>query len=239
MKEYFFVRKNQTLKDKLRDPLVAATIVIFLELFILEITTGNKQPRHVLQFLPTIGFLSFVWMLRFAQFAESKFQSRISYSVVLVVVSLIGWNLFYKEGLLVGNFFPSKLFCYRGLNAADFQPAREIAEQIDPNKHYILLNAFHDQKKYESKGRMIASDFDLAMKLKTYKSGSVRNDHRYRWKDWSRFDSVLLLSDTCPDTFIEEKFDNRSKMLTVKSTLVRTFRESSGIACLQEFQILK
>jgi hypothetical protein len=236
---YFLVRKPESFTSKRKDPLLAATIVIFLELLILEVTTGNKQPRHVLQFLPSIGFLAFVWSLRFAQFAEAKYQRNIAYSAILIVLALVGWNLFYKQGILSDSFFNTKPFCYRGMNALDFQPAREIAEQVEPNKKYILLNAFHDQAKYESKGRMIASDFDLAMKLKTYKYGAVRNDHRYRWKDWSSFDSILLLSDTCPDTFIEEKFENRSKMLTVKSTLVRTYRESTGIACLQEYKILK
>ena len=236
---YFVMRKNESSESKRRDPLLAATIVIFLELLILEVTTGNKQPRHVLQFIPSIGFLSFAWALRFAQYAESKPQKKMAYSILLICISFVGWNLFYKQGLLSESFFNTKPFCYRGMNASDFQPAREIASQIEPSKKYILLNAFHDQAKYESKGRLIASDFDLAMKLKTYKSGAVRNDHRYRWKDWSSFDSILLLSDTCPDSFIEEKFENRSKMLTVKSTLIRTYRESSGIACLQEYQILK
>jgi len=236
---YFLVRKPETLASKRKDPLLAASSVIFLELLILELTTGNKQPRHVLQFLPVLGALSFVWTLRFAQFAESKYQKWIAYSAILISVSLVGWNLFYKEGLIAGTFFQTKPFCYRGMNVSDFQPAREMADQLEANKKYILLNAFHDQNKYESKGRMIASDFDLAMKLKTYKLGAVRNDHRYRWKDWSSFDSILLLSDTCPDSFIEEKFENRSKILTAKSTLVRTYRESSGIACLQEYKLLK
>ncbi|MCZ8154502.1 MAG: hypothetical protein O9264_00175 [Leptospira sp.] len=236
---YFLIRKHESFASKRKDPLLAATIVIFLELLILELTTGNKQPRHVLQFVPSIGFLCSVWILRFAQFAEYRYQKNIAYSIILISMILLGWNLFDKQGLLTDSFFTEKTFCYRGKNAGDFQPAREIAEQIDPTKRYILLNAFHDTAKYETRGRVIASDFDLAMKLKTFKLGAVRNDHRFRWKDWSSFDSILLLSDTCPDTFIEEKFEARSKLLNAKSSLISTYRESSGIACLQEYQILK
>ncbi len=236
---YYMMRKSETWKIKIRDPLLAGTIVVFLELLILEVTTGNKQPRHVLQFIPSIGFFAFVWSLRFAQFAEASYQKKLAYSVLLISLGLVGWNLFYKQGLLSDSFFQTKPFCYRGMNALDFQPAREIASQIESDKKYVLLNAFHDQTKYLTRGRMIASDFDLAMKLKTFRLGGVRNDHKYRWKEWSSFDSVLLLSDTCPDSFIEEKFENRSKSLNAKASLVRTYRESSGIACLQEYRLLK
>ncbi|TGN19651.1 hypothetical protein [Leptospira idonii] len=236
---YFFVRKHESGNVKRKDPLLAATIVIFLELLILELTTGNKQPRHVLQFIPAFGFLSFTWALRFVQYAESQKNRIAAYAGLATVIGLVGWNLFYTQGLLAGSFFQTKPFCYRGMNASDFQPAREIAAELEDDKRYILINAFHDLKKYETKGRLLASDFDLAMKLKTYKQGAVRNDHAYKWKSWSEFDSILLLSDVCPDPFVEEKFESRSKKLSVESTLVKTFREKSGIACLQEFRILK
>ncbi|GBF51854.1 putative membrane protein [Leptospira ryugenii] len=218
---------------------MAASLILFLELLILELTTGNKQPRHVLQFIPAMGVLGFVWIHRFVQAAENRNHRILSHVVLISVMSLVGYNLFSEEGLLTGRFFETRAMCYRGKDVRIFQPAREIAEQLTPEKNYILINAFHDQSKYSTKGRLIASDFDLAMKLKTYTKGSVRNDHKYRWKDWNQFDSILLLSDSCPDSFVEEKFENRSKMLTVKSTLLKTYRESSGIACLQEYQIIK
>ncbi|TGN14501.1 hypothetical protein [Leptospira ilyithenensis] len=236
---YFFANKSKNWKDKIKDPLFGATVAIFLELLILELATGNKQPRHVLQFIPAIGFFTTAWSLRFVQSAESKPFLAAGYLSIAVVLGLVGWNLFYNQGLLSDRFFQTKPFCYRGTNVSDFQPAREIANQLDPTKKYILINAFHDKEKYETKGRVLASDFDLAMKLKTYEKGAVRNDHPRKWKDWSKFDSVLLLSDTCPDAFVEEKFESRSKILIAESTLVKTYREGSGIACLQEFRILK
>ncbi|TGL74591.1 hypothetical protein EHR04_00235 [Leptospira levettii] len=236
---YFFVRTKETIWNKIKDPLVAGTFILFLELLILELTTGNKQPRHVLQFIPAIGLVGFLWILRLYHLADHNFQRITSVSVILLTTSFVFYNSVYEQGILSGKFYETKMFCYRGMNAGDFQPAREIAEHVAPNKKYILINAFHFTEKYEAKGRVLASDFDLAMKLRTYKVGMVRNDNKYRWKDWTNFDSVLLLSDVCPDSFVEEKFENRTKMLNSKSTLLSTYRESSGTACLQEYKLLK
>ncbi|TGL88240.1 hypothetical protein EHQ68_10475 [Leptospira congkakensis] len=236
---YFVFRRGTKFQSKLRDPLLAGTLVLFLELLILELTTGNKQPRHVLQFIPAIGLVSFLWILRLYELAETKLEKLVSVSVFLLTSVFVFSNSLYSQGILSGNFFENKMFCYRGMNASDFQPAREIAEQISSEKKYILINAFHFEEKYGSKGRVLASDFDLAMKLKTYKQGMVRNDNKYRWKEWTDFDSVLLLSDVCPDSFVEEKFENRTKILNSKSTLLSTYRESSGTACLQEYKLLK
>lgn len=233
------MRTKETLWSKIKDPLVAATFVLFLELLILELTTGNKQPRHVLQFIPAIGLVGFLWILRLSQLADHKIQKITAISVLILTTSFVFYNSVYEQGILSGKFYESKMFCYRGMNASDFQPAREIAEHISPDKKYILINAFHFQEKYDTKGRVLASDFDLAMKLRTYKQGMVRNDNKYRWKDWTNFDSVLLLSDVCPEPFVEEKFENRTKMLNSKSTLLSTYRESTGIACLQEYKLIK
>ncbi|MCW7490743.1 hypothetical protein [Leptospira meyeri] len=236
---YFLFRSGKKFPTKLKDPLFAGTLILFLELLILEVTTGNKQPRHVLQFIPAIGLMGFLWILRLYELAETKIEKLASVSVFLLTSLFVFSNSLYSQGILLGKFYETKMFCYRGMNVSDFQPAREIAERIEPEKKYILINAFHFEEKYNTKGRVLASDFDLAMKLKTYKQGMVRNDNKYRWKEWTDFDSVLLLSDVCPDSFVEEKFENRTKILNSKSTLLSTYRESSGIACLQEYKLLK
>ncbi|WP_051059353.1 hypothetical protein [Leptospira meyeri] len=236
---YFLFRSGKKFPNKLKDPLLAGTLILFLELLILEVTTGNKQPRHVLQFIPAIGLMGFLWILRLYELAETKIEKLASVSVFLLTSLFVFSNSLYSQGILSGEFYETKMFCYRGMNVSDFQPAREIAERIEPEKKYILINAFHFEEKYNTKGRVLASDFDLAMKLKTYKQGMVRNDNKYRWKEWTDFDSVLLLSDVCPDSFVEEKFENRTKILNSKSTLLSTYRESSGIACLQEYKLLK
>lgn len=236
---YFLFRSGTKFPTKLKDPLLAGTVILFLELLILEVTTGNKQPRHVLQFIPAIGLMSFLWILRLYELAETKIEKLASVSVFLLTSLFVFSNSVYSQGILSGKFYETKMFCYRGMNVGDFQPAREIAERITPEKKYVLINAFHFEEKYNTRGRVLASDFDLAMKLKTYKQGMVRNDNKYRWKEWTDFDSVLLLSDVCPDSFVEEKFENRTKILNSKSTLLSTYRESSGIACLQEYKLLK
>lgn len=236
---YFLIRPGVRFLDKIKDPLFAGSFVLVLELFILEITTGNKQPRHVLQFIPAMGLLFFLWIFKLNEFAKTKLERIAAICAFFLTLLFVLANGFYDQGIFSNDFFEKKMFCYRGINQGDFEPAREIASQVQADKKYILLNAFHHQEKYESKGRVLASDFDLALKLKTYKTGMVRNDNKYRWKDWSRFDSVLLLSDTCPDPFIEEKFEARSKFLNVKTKLTRTFRESSNSACLLEYEVLK
>ncbi|MDF3819907.1 hypothetical protein P3G55_08365 [Leptospira sp. 96542] len=236
---YFMVRPGFSFKDKWKDPLVAGSFVLFCELLILELTTGNKQPRHVLQFIPALGLFSFFWILRFVSYANSNLEKMGAYLMLALTSLFVFANSFYEQGIFSGQFFNSKMFCYRGMDVRIFQPAREIATQIQPDKKYVLINAFHFQDKYETKGRVLASDFDLALKLKTYKLGMVRNDNRHKWKDWTEFDSVLLLSDTCTDPFVEEMFESRSKMLTSKSTLINTYRESSGIACLLEYRLIK
>lgn len=235
---YFLLRSKVSISKKMKDPLFAASLVLFLQLLILELTTGNKQPRHVLQFLPSMGAVFFIWNLRLLEYAKSNLETIAAGFAIGVSILFVSVNGFFEQGIFNNQFFEKKMFCYRGMDKTIFDPAREISEQLVSDKKYVLINAFHFEEKYQTKGRLIASDFDLAMKLKTYKLGLVRNDNKYHWKDWTKFDSVLLLSDTCPDSFVEEKFEIRTKMLNAKSTLLSTYRESTGTACLQEYKLL-
>ncbi len=228
-------RFRQQGKAFLTYPLVGVTLAIFLELLLLEISTGNKQPRHVLQFIPAATCLLLIWLLTFIEdLGNRRF---FGYPVFSALAILIAINLVYNDGLWSGHFFTNKPFCYRGKEASIFQPAREIANLLEPNGEYLIFNLFHKKEKYDKPGRMIASDFDLAMKIRTFPKGKAKNDNPYIFKDWSEFKTILLLSDECPDAIADSFLEQRIKKTGSNPKLIETYRESSGIACLQFYSL--
>lgn len=209
---------------------------VIVELLLLEITTGNKQPRHVLQFVPI--YLAILISISF--FGITKLKSipqRLFAMVLLIGISVLPG--FLNRGLYGNGYFESRPFCYRGLDKTVFDPAREISTQVQYNKRYIILNLFHKKEKYETRGRGIASDFDLAIKLKTHGLGVAKNDHPRIWKSWTEFDAILLISDTCPDKYTDQWFEDRVKNTNSLVRLVNTFRDSQQISCLQTYEVIK
>ncbi|TGM95430.1 hypothetical protein [Leptospira yasudae] len=231
-KKGFLASTAQTL----RDPLVAVTCILFLQYIIIDATTGNKQLRHVFPPLPALFTVFALWIFRFI---EDK-SKPISYAAAGLGILVFVWSgsLYVREGgLLRASFEKVQYFCLKGFQADLFQPARDLTAKISPEGKYIVFNGFHEDFNFDKKGRLIASEIDLLMRMKTFSKGKYRNDSRHKWKSWEEFSAALVIAPTCGQKELMDKFAIRAAAVGKSTTLKKEYKHPSGNYCLREYSI--
>ncbi|WCL47687.1 hypothetical protein [Leptospira sp. GIMC2001] len=220
------------------NPLLSVSLILFMQLLILETTTGNKQLRHILQFLPSLVLLLWVWVFQLLNIRKlNSMNSYIIQALVAIVflvslLSLVGIN-----GLWANRFFGNKHICLRGEDANIFEPARWIAAQLPENKNLILFNGFHDGFNYDKSGRLIASEIDLKIRLDRYKTQKIRNDNKHKWKTWSDFDELVFISYSCKDENLHAKLAKRAEDTKSQLQSIQKISHPSGEYCLERYKI--
>jgi len=226
-----------------QSPLFLITLLLFLQILILETTTGNKQQRHILQYLPSLILILWLWIFRaresFLTFAHRKNRFGVFIAdfpvaiVFLITISVLAG----KNGLWAGNFFQERYFCLRGEDPSVFEPVRWADSILPKDKNLMLFNGFHESFHFDKKGRLIASEFDLKIRESRYDKILVRNDNRHKWESWSQFDELILISYSCEDLLLLEKLRSRAEAVKASLTLIARYRHPSGEYCVERFQI--
>lgn len=238
-----FQNFTEHLTRKLSDPLYGITVVLFLQLLILETTTGNKQQRHVLQFLPGLTLILWLWLFRGCEYRpQFTIVARRIYAktwdLLLGIVFLGTILLLVKStGLWAGGFFDNRHFCLRGEDGSVFEPARWLDNQLPKDKNLLLFNGFHESFNYDKPGRLIASEIDLKIRQSRYKQVVVRHDNRHKWKSWENFDELVWISDSCDDPEFSAKLDQRKIAVGAELELLETKLYPGGNYCLKRFAI--
>ncbi|TGK18626.1 hypothetical protein EHO61_09115 [Leptospira fluminis] len=220
----------------LRDPLLAVTAVVFLQYIVIDLSTGNKQLRHVFYPLPALIWILSLWFFRTIRDAK---EDRTKYVAITVSLLTFGWgiSLFFRPGgLLRDSYGSAHAFCLKGFEEKAFQPARDFAAFLDPKGRYIAFNAFHEEENFQTPGRLLASEFDLLMRLKTLEQGKFRNDNKYRWRNWEEFDTLVYIG---PDCELPTKNRKRTESLGYSATLISEHRHESGQYCIKEYRLIK
>lgn len=220
----------------LRDPLVAVTCILFLQYIIIDATTGNKQLRHVFPPLPALFTIFSLWVFRFIETDFKKLRIfAIGFGVLVFIWSA---SLYVREGgLLRDSFEKVQYFCLKGFQTDLFQPARDLTNKISADGKYIVFNGFHEEFNFDKKGRLIASEIDLLMRMKTFQSGKYRNDSRHKWKTWEEFSSALVITPVCGQKEMMDKFGIRSAAVGKSVTLKKEYKHPSGNYCLREYSL--
>lgn len=250
-----------TIGDLLGRPLLAVTLILFLQYAILEILTGNKQLRHIYHLIPGILVLIGAWVMRLPRLIpESGSATGVLYwlrragvtaALVIPVIAVLP-VLFRPGGLLAGpaasEYLSSRPMCFTGPERAAYEPVRWLVLRVDPARRYMLLNTFHDLAT-PPHARQLASEFDVLLRMRTLEQGTVRNDSRYQWKTWDDFDRVLYLTATCADPLRDPILTARATDLGVKLQRSATHvyeipspdvgGRSPGGLCLREYRIQK
>ncbi|MBM9500463.1 hypothetical protein JWG44_09415 [Leptospira sp. 201903071] len=241
---WFFKNRIQEKKDSIltsitktfRDPLVAITSILFLQYIIIDATTGNKQLRHVFPPLPALFTIFSLWVFRFIESPIKK--ERIAATCLGLIVFLWSASLYVSEGgLLTKSFEKVQYFCLKGFQTDLFQPARDLTSKISAEGKYIVFNGFHEEFNFDKKGRLIASEIDLLMRMKTFAKGKYRNDSRHKWKTWEEFSAVLVITPSCGQKEMMDKFAIRSAAVGKNTTLRKEYKHPSGNYCLREYSI--
>ncbi|EKO33630.1 hypothetical protein [Leptospira santarosai] len=240
---FFFFKERikavrlSSITQTLRDPLVAVTSVLFLQYIIIDLTTGNKQLRHVFPPLPVLFTIFSLWIFRFIEDTYDKYVRYVAAGFGLSVFLWSGSLYVGEGGLLRDSFEKVQHFCLKGFQTDLFQPARDLTTKISPEGKYIVLNGFHEDFNFDKKGRLIASEIDLLMRMKTFVKGKYRNDSRHKWKSWDEFSSALIISPTCGQKEIMNKFAIRSAAVGKNTIFKKEYKHPSGDFCMREYSI--
>lgn len=239
--------------EALGRPLMAVTVALLLQFVILEILTGNKQLRHIYHLIPAILILIGAWVMRLPRLipggkdAPQAFARlrRISVALALILPIFGVLPLLVRSGgLLAGppseEYLASRPMCFTGPKRENFEPVRWFTLRVDPDRRYIFRNSFHELNTPQY-ARVLASEFDLLFRLRTFDSGTVRNDSRFQWSDWSDFDHLLLLTTSCVDPVQDALLKQRTEKLGVRLTPTarHIYQHPKGPLCLREYRLRK
>lgn len=224
-----------------KDPLIGLTLILFFQIFILEITTSNKQQRYVLQFIPCLSLLTSLWIIRPMQesiFNKSNYLQR-AWQVIAAIAFLVSVGLFANDrGFWTKSYSDTRYYCLRGEDANIFEPARWISAQLPLDQNLILVNGFHEDIHFDKEGRLLASEIDVLIRMSRYKNFIIRNDHKYNMKTWDDFDSLVAISPICEDPFLQEKIRTRSDKLKTKLEIHSRVEHPSKEYCLTQYNII-
>ncbi|MEI1278605.1 hypothetical protein V6Z05_09785 [Leptospira venezuelensis] len=227
--------QNITWPKFLKDPLFAITMIVFLQYIVIDASTGNKQLRHVFYPLPALLTILSLWSFRLIQI--SKTNRKFLFSAVFLFFLVWASSLFIREGGLFSQTYLSKnQFCLKGFNTAVFEPAREFAKELDPTGKYVAFNAFHDEENFLMPGRILASEFDLLFKQKTFEKGKYRNDSKYKWKSWDEFDKAVYIGPSCD---LPPKILSRAEGFGITLEPIKEIKHKTGDYCFKEFRLTK
>ncbi|PNV75222.1 hypothetical protein BES34_010090 [Leptospira inadai serovar Lyme] len=220
----------------LRDPLFAISAVVFLQYIVIDVTTGNKQLRHVFYPLPALLWILSLWFFRAIKDSK-KWQSQVAISLLSGIIFSWGISLFFRPGgLLNVSYYQSHAFCLKGFEEQVFQPARDFASKIDSEGKYIAFNAFHEEENFQTPGRLLASEFDLLFRLKTLDKGKYRNDNKYRWKTWEEFDKLIYVGPNCE---LPDKYKIRTESLGYAIDPLAEYSEGKEQYCMRIFRLIR
>lgn len=228
----FLVRGRKTLGHSLRDPLVSITFLLFLQILILETTTGNKQQRHILQYLPALAMILWIWIFRGFALRLPQWQYPVAVGFFVSILVLAG-----NHGLWAGNYFQDRYFCLRGEDEKVFEPVRWVDKNLPHDKNILLFNGFHESFNYDKKGRLIASEFDLKIRQDRYRNNFIRHDNKHKWKSWEKFDELAMISYSCDDPNLLDKLEQRKKTVGAKLKSIKKVEHPSGDYCLERYRI--
>jgi hypothetical protein len=182
------LREHTSLSDFTAEPAVAVLITLLVQFLILEITTGNKQLRHIYHMLPGMALCAVLILISPDNLRLFKFESRFAYITLTVVSLFITLHIFYANPARKSG------ICFTGDERKAIDPARWVASRISRPSRYLLINEFH-RKGESTQYQNLASEFDLLLRMGT--AGEIRNDSKYRHKNWNDFDELLVLNDGC------------------------------------------
>ena len=224
-------------------PLVAPIIMLLVQLLLLEFSTKNKQARHIYHLQPALLLFFSFWILELPSILVESVKLRRIFALTLSVVFVAG-GLYFSygdKGILSGSYHKnSRPLCFNGKKNDFFDPARWYAARIEPNKRYLTINTFHD---FSAITRVysvqMAPVIDLLMRMKAVQSprGDLRSDSKYQYPDWKKFDSIIIISESCKQPVQDLKLQKRA--IETKSKLKPTQEKLSpdGKFCYREYKI--
>ena len=206
---------------------LAAGVFLGVNLLLLDLSTVNRQERHIFHLVPGIMLVLLFLAAR-------------GPGVLLQAVGLGLAAMLVLFSLPVG--LPGLIEAPRAQDicvnpAHDFvQPARDMARDLSGGHRYVLINRYHEP----STGlphRALATPVDLLMRMRLLGAGGIlRNDNRYRYRSWRAFDRVLVVSGSC-DSLTDLVVARRLSATGARLGVPVERRYGEGRYCVREYPI--
>ncbi|MBW7857394.1 MAG: hypothetical protein H3C43_03635 [Leptonema sp. (in: Bacteria)] len=180
------------------------TIFVWCNIFIMQFMTSNHQSRYLLQIFPLFLFFhSSMFLYLFRSKNKSNGLTRLNWpSFVLPVLIFVSLPFFAIKPLFTKDRLQPVNICFAATDPTPVQEARELAASIPKSSRAIVVNDCHEVTA-PLFARAQATEIDLFLRYRTWGSGIIRNDSKYRYKTWQdsklNFNEVIHVSYECGD----------------------------------------
>lgn len=227
-----------------------------LQIAVLELTTPNKQLRHVYHLLPAALVLCLAagarlallaaasirtGALRFVADGDTKFPVGAAAGVLLpLLLALPG--LPRATALVSGAQFDAEAVCFTGDNPGMVAPARRLARAFaqQADRKTVAVNLLHKLTQADGSwpaGRYIATDIDLLLReAARARGGELRSDDP-PLATWAGFSQLLLIADRCDESY-EEAIAARAAGFGLELRAAGETRQDERGICLRRYDLI-
>ncbi len=228
----------------LQSPLVAVTVILWVQFLAQEFLSPNKQDRHIFHFLPALVLLAVIWITRIPGALNERSNSRkwdfAGPALALLLTALGASMLYMQNGLFTEGYFSANArpFCYSGDKREFFDPARWTANTIDPKKKHIIINNMYNVPPKPPVLRQQGTEIDLLLRTRAIPAGGTAyNDNRHLFKSWGDFDRLLIITPGCDGPGAMKVASARAAKVGAKLGASKVSTHPSGQFCVNEIDL--
>ncbi len=203
---------------------------------IMQFMTSNHQARYLFHIFPV--FLFFHGML-FWQLGRSLPVDKLLRQVVPLFM-VLPLPVVAARPLYAAT---DRYVCFATTDPAPIDAARRMAAHLPATTDAILLNDFHDPAS-PVQGRQQATEIDLFLRYRTYGSGRIRTDSKYRYPKWVSEDGMLF-SELVHVTYLcgpkaeegQDRAAHRALQAGARIELLDVYNDPDGL-CMMRYRLL-
>lgn len=213
-------------------------LFVWTNIFVMQFMTSNHQARYLFQIFPMFLFFhgTLFWQLGRALPGSSLLRQMVPLLMILPLPLSAARPL-----LAVSS--DSRNVCFATTDPAPIDAARRIAAHVPENTDAILLNDFHDTTSPVF-GRRQATEIDLFLRYRTYGSGRIRTDSKYRYPTWIEdnrpiFNELIHVTYLCGEKAGEgrDRAIQRAAKAGVQIEPIDTYNDPDGL-CMNRYRLL-
>lgn len=212
-------------------------LFVWANIFIMQFMTSNHQARYLFQIFPLFLFFhgTLFWYL-----CHSVGPSLLRQSAALFVIAVLS---FLAVRPLLASSSDERNVCFATTDPRPIDAARRIASHVPESTDAILLNDFHDTAS-PARGRQQATEIDLFLRYRTYGTGRIRTDSKYRYPVWVQenrplFKELIHITYLCGEKAGQgyDRARERALKAGVQIEPMDTYNDPDGL-CMTRYRLL-
>ncbi len=212
----------------------AVFVFLIVQLLLLDVSTGNRQERHLFHLLPAFVLALLLIVFR----ARRPWLVPVGGVLVGVVVALTVKTSLAQGGKTSMAPAPTVATVCANPPEAFVAPARSIAADVRPGARYVIINRYHELTA-PWPHRALATPVDLLVRLRLRGTrGSARNDNRFQYRTWGAFDRLLVVSASCDEPTRQMTTSRATQVgVTLGAPDERSYRAGGAAFCARDYAL--